>query len=562
MLKSLVIRNIALIEYADLSFSEGINILSGETGAGKSVILDSIEFVLGAKADKSMIRHGEKECSVRAEFDNKNEQIELLLREFDLEPDDTLIISRQFSIDGKGGAKINGSAVSTSMLRKLTSLLIDVHGQSEHFYLLNENNQLNLLDRIAGKMTKAYKVQISELLCQKKEIQNRLLQIGIEEGERNRKADVLRFQIDEIERAALKEGEAETLKEKREKLLNAEKICEGLNIAKGALLSDGGVLDMIVQAKRALHSISKYGNYEDLCDRLDNVFGEVEDIGQIAERFNEELEFDETSLEKIENRIDEIKTIEKKYGGSISAAKEFLNQAKEQYQILINSAKIYEESSKALQKLDQDLYDVCSSLTRIRKDAAVSFTGRVIKELKELNIPSAKFEIQFDEYGPDEISNANQEGMDHIRFLFSANVGEPLKGLNKIISGGEMSRFMLAIKAQLNSTEEIGTYIFDEIDAGIGGRTAKVVAEKFCNIAKHTQIIAISHSAQIASCADRHFLIEKCEQDQRTKTFVKPLTEDERRSEIARLLVGDGSKLSLMQAGEILERMKKYKNSL
>ena len=558
MLKTLYLKNIALVDEAEIAFSEGLNVLSGETGAGKSVILDSIDFVLGAKADKGMIRSGQSECSVRAEFTCEPELLRPVLEELDLEESDTLLIVRRLNADGRGSLKVNGCPMTATMLRKLTSQLVDVHGQSEHFFLLKETNQLRLLDQIAG--TEGERAEVASLLKERRSYAEKLSSLGGDEGERERRADILRFQIDELENAALKEGEEEELTALRTKYQNAEKILGGLKTVRDALLSDGGASDAVNTAHRGLISIEKYGDYAALSERLESALAEIEDIGETAESLAEELDIDEREAERVENRLDEIKSLKKKYGGSVEEALNFLSRAKEELQLLENSAEECEKLKALLESNAKKLYSACEALTKKRKEGAEGFTRRVTEELKTLNIPSARFEIAFDPYTEEDLPRANAEGLDRVKFLFSANAGEPVKELGKIISGGEMSRFMLAVKAQLSSIGTIGTYIFDEIDAGIGGKTARVVAEKFADIAKTTQIIAVSHLAQIAAFADRQFLIEKKEEGGRTFSRIRPLEEEERAGELVRLLSGEQGGSALMHAEELLKNARAYRS--
>ena len=558
MLKTLYLKNIALVDEAEIAFSEGLNVLSGETGAGKSVILDSIDFVLGAKADKGMIRSGQSECSVRAEFTCEPELLRPVLEELDLEESDTLLIVRRLNADGRGSLKVNGCPMTATMLRKLTSQLVDVHGQSEHFFLLKETNQLRLLDQIAG--TERERAEVASLLKERRSYAEKLSSLGGDEGERGRRADILRFQIDELENAALKEGEEEELTALRTKYQNAEKILGGLKTVRDALLSDGGASDAVNTAHRGLISIEKYGDYAALSERLENALAEIEDIGETAESLAEELDIDEREAERVENRLDEIKSLKKKYGGSVEEALNFLSRAKEELQLLENSAEECEKLKALLESNAKKLYSACEALTKKRKEGAEGFTRRVTEELKTLNIPSARFEIAFDPYTEEDLPRANAEGLDRVKFLFSANAGEPVKELGKIISGGEMSRFMLAVKAQLSSIGTIGTYIFDEIDAGIGGKTARVVAEKFADIAKTTQIIAVSHLAQIAAFADRQFLIEKKEEEGRTYSRIRALEEEERAGELVRLLGGEQGGSALMHAEELLKNARAYRS--
>ena len=558
MLKTLYLKNIALVDEAEIAFSEGLNVLSGETGAGKSVILDSIDFVLGAKADKGMIRSGQSECSVRAEFTCEPELLRPVLEELDLEESDTLLIVRRLNADGRGSLKVNGCPMTATMLRKLTSQLVDVHGQSEHFFLLKETNQLRLLDQIAG--TEGERAEVASLLKERRSYAEKLSSLGGDEGERERRADILRFQIDELENAALKEGEEEELTALRTKYQNAEKILGGLKTVRDALLSDGGASDAVNTAHRGLISIEKYGDYAALSERLENALAEIEDIGETAESLAEELDIDEREAERVENRLDEIKSLKKKYGGSVEEALNFLSRAKEELQLLENSAEECEKLKALLESNAKKLYSACEALTKKRKEGAEGFTRRVTEELRTLNIPSARFEIAFDPYTEEDLPRANAEGLDRVKFLFSANAGEPVKELGKIISGGEMSRFMLAVKAQLSSIGTIGTYIFDEIDAGIGGKTARVVAEKFADIAKTTQIIAVSHLAQIAAFADRQFLIEKKEEEGRTYSRIRALEEEERAGELVRLLGGEQGGSALMHAEELLKNARAYRS--
>lgn len=564
MLKRLTVHNVALVDRAEFEFSEGLNVLSGETGAGKSVILDSIDFVLGAKADKSMIRFGEDECLVRAEFENVSRGVLETLASLDVEADDdTLVVSRKLTSDGKSTLKINGCAVTASMLKKVSSRLVDVHGQSDHFFLLKESNQLRLIDSIAGSIVPEIKKKLSALLDRRKALLAEMQVLGGDEGERGRRADVLRYQIDEIERTDVKPGEEDQLREKRDKFRYAEKILNGLSTAREAMLADGAGVDAVNVAYRALGSLSRYDRqYEALSLRLENVAAELDDIAATVEEFAQEVDVDEAEAERIENRLDEIKTVQKKYGGSAEAVSDYLTAAKKELEALTNSVQRLEEIGRELRSLNDSVYTVCTDLDKARKEVAAGFTERVTKELKTLNISSARFEVQFDSFGRNDADKANENGLGGLRFLFSANAGEPLKELGKIISGGEMSRFMLAVKTQSN-LNEIGTYIFDEIDAGISGKTARVVGEKFCKIARNTQVIAVSHLAQIAAFADCEYLIEKREENGATRTTVRAVTGEERVTEISRLAGGDTeSEIALQHARELLKSAQNYKNSL
>ena len=563
MLKSLEITNVALIGKASLQFAPGLNVLSGETGAGKSVILDSIDFVLGAKADRSMIRSGEDHCLVRAEFATRDERVEALLSELDIEPEETLILSRRLSADGRSALKINGVTVTAAMLRRLTALLVDVHGQSEHFYLLKESNQLRLLDEVAGAPVREEKQALDVLLAKRKDILTAREKLGGDEGTRERRLDVLKFQIEEIENAALKEGEEEELLAFRERVRHAERILEGLTAARQALSEDGGAADALRLAARSLSQIARFGDeYAALAERLENAAAEVEDVAGGAEDAADALDIDEREAERAEARLDELKALKRKYGGSVKEMTAFLEAAKREYDLLSDSDEQFARLTAQLEETEDAVYAVCMRLGEARKKAAEGFCARVEEELGSLNMRAPRFEIVFRRFTREDAPHATREGLGGVTFLFSANAGEPLKELGKIISGGEMSRFMLAVKAQLSSVNAIGTYIFDEIDAGIGGRTARSVAEKFCRIARHVQIVAVSHLAQIASFADREFVIEKEEADGRTFTRIREAEGDARVDEIARLIGGDRGEAARRHAEELLQTASAYKNSL
>ncbi len=563
MLRKITIQNIALIEFAELEFAEGFNALSGETGAGKSVILDSIDFVLGAKADKSLIRFGKEECSVCAEFENIDKEILRELEDMGVEGDDTLIVFRKFTRDGKSSLRINGCAVTVAMLRRVSARLVDIHGQSDHFYLINESNQLKLLDSIAGKQVRLEKGELAALLEKRRKIQGEIDSLGGDEAERNRRTDILKYQIDEIERAKLKEGEEEELNRLRNIGMNAERIKDGICCVRHSLVSDGGCIDALHSARRALNSIVRYDNkYEELSARLENILAELSDVSAVAEEYDGELDFDRIELERTEARLDEYKALKKKYGATYAEVQAFYKKACEDYALLTESEERLLILGGELIDVNEKIYQSCLRLSTMRKEAAENFTRRVTDELKTLNIGSACFQTQFDGFSSENVQNAGMNGLDKMRFLFSANAGEPPKELGKIISGGEMSRFMLAVKTQLSAVGSIGTYIFDEIDAGIGGKTARVMGEKFVKIAKDVQIIAVTHSAQIASFADKQFLIEKREEEGSTKTYLSEVKEGGRIKEIARLIGGDESLLSIKHAEEMLQTAAVYKNSL
>ncbi len=565
MLAKLSIKNVALIDLAEISFSEGLNVLSGETGAGKSVILDSVNFVLGAKAERTMIRYGETECMVKAEFIvDENSKAVQALRELDIDSDGEIIISRKFTDAGKNSIKINGNTVTVSMLRSVTDHLVDVHGQSEHFYLLKENNQLRTLDEVIGEELKEYKDKLFEQLNKLKGINEQIALLGGDEQERNRRIELLKYQINEITLADLKESEEDELLLKRTKINNLEKIISALRETANVFSSDKGVLDGIRMARRSISSISSLdAEYSNFLDRIESLSMDAEDIAQSLFDTCDNLYFNENEAQEVESRLDLIRNLKRKYGTNEQEIFKYLETISNEYELLSDCEGKYAQLTSQKEKAEKTLYSLCREITKIRKIRGAEFCERVTNELKTLNINSARFEIEFNDYSIADVSKANTNGLDDIRFLFSANAGEPLNPLGKIISGGEMSRFMLAIKTQFSELNEISSYIFDEIDAGISGKTAKVVGEKFAQIAKNTQIIAVSHLAQIAVMSDKEFLIEKYEDTQKTHTKVLELNHQEKLKEIVRLLGGSEKEdFAIKHAEELIRQAEEYKRSI
>ncbi len=558
MLERLVIKNIALIDSADIAFGAGLNILSGETGSGKSVILDSLNFVLGSKADKNMIRYGETEAYVRGEFTVAPQSAAVkALEELDIESDGEIIITRKYSADGKGNIKINGNTVTAGMLKTVSQHLVDVYGQSEHFALLSEANQLSVIDGLCGERAADIKNALSILISEKRECLRRLKQLGGDSAERARRLDLLSYQLKEIDAAELRDGEEEELIAKRRIIENTEKIASAVSGSLGAINGDGGVSDGISAARRLMANVSEYGDdYSSVSDRLDAVLAELQDIADMLSDMADGLEFDEADARRVEDRLDLIRNLKKKYGATVEEILAFRAKAGEEYDLLSDSEAVAEKLTKRLEELDESIFGECVKLTELRKNSAESFCRDVESELKSLNISGARFEVSFDEYEKSSANLTSVNGSDKVKFMFSANKGEPLKPLNKVISGGELSRFMLAMKACLKDLNGISTYIFDEIDAGISGITARSVTEKFTDIAKNTQIIAVSHLPQICAAGDKNFLISKAEQNGGTVTSVREIVGDAKIAEIIRLTGGGETEAARQHAAELIAQYK------
>ncbi len=564
MLNKLIIKNIALIESAEISFSQGFNVLSGETGSGKSVIIESLNFVLGAKADRTFIRSGADECYVCAEFDVSDcDFSDELFEEIDAEREEILIITRKFSLAGKNSIKINGVNVTAGMLRKFTARLVDVHGQSDHFELLSTVNQLRLLDKFGGEEIDSLKKNIKSLYENYKENSEKLKNLGGEESERLVRLDILNFQISEIENLGLKENEEEELIQLRDKLLHQQKIIGALNAVKSAINDEGGANDILANALRVIATVASLGKeYSDFYERFQNAYSELSDIADCADTFIDSFDYTDYDADSVEERLDKIKTLKRKYGNSYSEINDFYKRALEEREKLENFNEIAAELLVSVEKIKKDLYEKYSFLSESRRKYGKIFSENVLKELKELAMNNANFEIKFsDRPGFENCKFDSANGFDNIDFMFSANLGEPLKPLSNVISGGEMSRFMLSVKAQTAKFNDISTFIFDEIDAGISGKVARVVAEKLCRISRSVQVIAISHLPQIASFADNNLYIFKNESGETTYTGVKNLDENGKVVEVARLVGGSAENESAVAlAKSLIDEANRYKS--
>ena len=562
MIVSLQVKNVALISEAEINFCNGLNILSGETGAGKSVLLDSINFVLGAKADKTMIRYGEQYCLVTCVFNNLPNEVYDILSEYDIERSDEIIIKRKFDINGNGYIKLNGENVTATMLRKITSLLVDVHGQSEHFSLLNKSNQLECID--AGGNTFAILNELAQTVARLKQTEKQIDEIGGDPEARAARIDILNYQINEIENANLKEGEKEELQALKLKLNNLEKLSSALGGAYGALSNEGVVIDGLVFAEQSLKSVTEISDsYAQLFERIQAIRAEVSDISDAISDLSDDLSAgDFLNVDEIEQRLEIYHNFARKYGATISDINLYLQKVITERDNLLNFDQTTKQLFDARQKYRNEAYELCKNLSAARRKYAKCFSNAVTQKLEELGIQKAQFIIQFDDL-PElcNVKTFNKTGLDKIEFLFSANAGEPVKSLSKIISGGEMSRFMLALKTQ--TIGGCATYIFDEIDAGISGITAGIVAKHFAQISKNRQIIAISHLPQIAAMSDLSLLIKKDECEGKTYTQVHQLTEQSKLNEIVRLIGGsECDETAIQHAEKMIENANAYKKSI
>lgn len=562
MLCQLSIENIALIDKLSLELKDGLNILSGETGAGKSIIIDSLNFVLGERADKSLIRFGTDKASVEAVFeDYDTPAVDAYLEDLGIEREDVLVLRRKMSVDGKNECRINGRISTLSTLKGLTELLVDIHGQHEHQSLLKSANHVRLLDKLGEKKIAKLKEDVENDYKQYTSLKREFARFG-NSDERERKLDILNFQIDEIEKADVKDGEEDELLTARKRIRNMEKIISALEGAKNLL--DGydsqSVSASIKNSVALLNTISSYDeSIEPIVDRLDSCKVEITDISETLSDMLQKLDFDSRSADKIEERLEVVRNILRKYGGSFESLQRFYEEAVNEAQMLSNATERVEELEKEIEKAAKDLLVSAKKLSEERRKVADKFEKDITKELCDLGMGGSTFKVDIQK--SEEVDDISANGMDSVEFMISPNVGEPLKPLAKIISGGEMSRFMLAFKNILAGVDDIGTMVFDEIDTGISGNISQVVSEKMCNISRARQVIAVTHMPSLAAMADNHYLISKSTQNGKTLTHVDLLQDDT--DEVARLIGGnDYSIYAVPHAKEMKANAQRYKDSL
>ncbi len=529
MLLELHVRNLALIEQADVEFGEGLNILTGETGAGKSIIIGSVNLALGQKAPKDIIRSGAEYAYVELVF-SVDEEREERLRELDVEPDEDgmLIITRRI-MPARSISRINDKTVTAAKLRQVTALLLDIHGQHEHQSLLHAAKHLEILDAYAQKQTGPLKEEIRPVYQKYRSLQEELAKTGTDGESRKREADLLQYEIQEIEDAGLKDGEEESLTEQYRKYANGRRIIENLSAAYEAVDSD--------QVGMALHEVGEAASYDpQICQIQDQLYDAesiLNDVRHAISAYLDDADFDEAELYRIGERLDLIHHLQSKYGNTIEKIRKVLEEKRVRLARLEHFDEYREKIERDYEKTKVRLEALCGQLSEVRREAAKTLTKRIKKGLEDLNFLDVDFSMEFrrlDQY--------TASGYDEAEFLISTNPGEPVRPLGTVASGGELSRIMLAVKTVLADTDEIPTLIFDEIDAGISGRTAQKVSEKLAIIAGSHQVICITHLPQIAAMADCHFEIAKTVENGKTITRIHSLREAEMVEELARLLGG------------------------
>ncbi len=559
MLYKLKIRNIALIDEIEVTLLGGMNVLSGETGAGKSIIVDSVNLVLGERADRELIRTGEPDASVEAWFSDVPENVNDILAGQQIETDGDLIISRELSVSGKNVCRINGVLVTLSLLKNITDFLVDIHGQHEHQSLFDEKNHITMLDsfdlRIAG-LAAEVKSGFEEYCASLR----RLRSLFGDVGDRERKIDILKFQIDEIQQAKIFQGEEEELILQKKRLNSAEEIMDVLSVSYNSLY-EAEPLNVLSALKDIGVRLSGLGSvdkkYEEMASKIDEAYYSLEDVASSVREDMDSCNFDPGALEEIEERLLLISSLKRKYQDPCAQG-EYITKATQQLQDLIDSERLVGELNAKTQELKEKLYEKSTKLSQLRREAAEMFQQKISRQLSDLGMASADFTVNFADIPQIENCSFAENGIDTVEFYISTNKGEPQKPLRKIASGGEVSRIMLALKNIAADKGNIPTMIFDEIDTGISGRMAHVVAEKLRDISRNRQVVCVTHLPQIASMADRNFLVTKESGDEKTNTFIMELIGEERVNEIARLAGGD-SDAAKEHAREMIDYAKKYK---
>ena len=547
MLSLLHIENIAVIECSDISFDKGFNVLTGETGAGKSIVIDAISAIMGERAYRDMIRTGTTKASVRAVFTQVPEFS--WFRENGVEYDPETVIQRDIFLDGKNVCRVNGSLVSVSILHKLGIQLINIHGQHDSASLFDEENHLKFLDAFADN--EALRLDYQNKYSAVSKLRREIDRMSMDESEKLRRMETLKYQIAEIEKADLQIGEDEELEQRRKLLQNSEKLSQGLDEATEALLGgdeNDGAAALLAQAAYALSRIARYSDdYSAFQERLTDLKYQVQDIADEVRDARDDLSYSADELETIESRLDVIHRLRRKYGADCREILEYLDKAQKELDEMEFADDRVEQLKKQLAKKEKDAWDAALALRKDRQEKAEQMSQKILAELSQLDMPKVQFACRFRE------TELTENGADVVAFYLSANVGEDLKPLSKVASGGELARIMLSMKNVLAEKDQVGTLIFDEVDTGVSGRAAQRIAEKLRLLARHKQVLCVTHLPQMAALADNHMLISKAERNGRTFTSVTPLDREGRKQELARIIGGTHiTETTLKSAEEML----------
>jgi len=564
MLLDLKVKNFALIEKLEINFKKGLNVLTGETGAGKSIIIGALEMLLGGRASREVIRNGKDKAYIEAVYEpEKLEIINNKLEEYGIEPEeDILLLSREIKRTGRNRSRINGQLATLSMVSNVSSYLVDIHGQHEHQSLLDVKLHLDFLDDFIGEKIISLKEKVTNKYNEIKNINKKLQEMEIDEGEKARELDLLEFQINEIENANLKTGEFKKLEKEYKKLSNAEDIfaTTGMiyNDINGDDFNNNGILDKIGHFMTELDSLKEYDDKLDsFHSQMENIYYTLQDLGYEIREYNENLDFDKKRLKEIEDRLDTINNLKKKYGETIEEILEYNQKMKKRRNELVSQEDLINELKEKRKNIKAEYYNKAEELSKIRKNSAKNLEEKIKDELTDLAMEDVLFKVKFEE------KDLAGDGIDDIEFMISPNPGEDLKPLAKIASGGELSRIMLAFKKIIAEIDKVDTLIFDEVDSGVGGKTAQKMAEKLAVIGSKRQVICITHLPQIASMSDNHFYINKTAENGKTYTNINKLNGEEKPKELARMLGGvKMTDTTLDHAEEMIKLAEKKKKEI
>ena len=558
MLELLHIENIAIIEAADIEFAPGFNALTGETGAGKSIVIDSLSAVLGQRTSRELIRTGAEKAFVSAAFSGMAPELTETLG-IQPEADGTLLLQREIQTDGKNVCRVNGRPVTVGQLRALGARLLNIHGQHDGQQLLDEEQHIVYLDSFGRVESLA--ITYAEKYKNFTDIRRQIGALQMDEAEKARRVDTLQYQIEELRRAKLKSGEEEELTARRGMLRNAEKFLDAVAGADYALNGDdsgGGALSALRQAQDALSGVRHLDDaFGQLYERLGEAYSEVYDIAATVEDKRGELDVSPGELDRVESRMDLLYRLKKKYGATVEDMLDYQARCEAELAQIEDAGDTLVRLEQALSKAEKEARQAAQALSDARKAAADRLTAQILTELQQLDMGKIRFAVDFAEKPLD------SDGMDTVRFLMSANVGEELRPIHKIASGGELARTMLAMKNVLSEQDHVGTMVFDEVDTGVSGRAAQKVAEKMARISRRKQVLCVTHLPQLAAMADTHFSVEKGESGGRTYTEVRRLDREQRRRELARLTGGSHvSQTMLDGAEELLVQAEKFRAEL
>ncbi|MGE7981313.1 DNA repair protein RecN [Solibacillus sp. NPDC093137] len=562
MLRELSIRNFAIIDDLTVSFFGGLTVLTGETGAGKSIIIDAVNILAGGRGSTEFIRHGEKKAELGGLFHVNNSQHPIFakLEEHGIESEeDTIILRRDLHDSGKSVCRVNGKLVPLSVLRDIGGSLIDIHGQHENQELMDEKFHINLLDHYAHNKLQPVKAKYDEAYEAYRQLKREVAELSMDEQRMAQRIDLYQFQIQELEQAGLKIDEEEALDEERLRLMNFHKIFERANIAYSAISDDGTGLDFIGNAMNALEDIVALdSNFKEASEAVTSSFYALQDAAYQVKNVLDDLEYDAERLNEVEQRLALYQTMKRKYGTTVEEILTYHEKIEEELSQLMNRDETLQKNEQLLAKMEADLNEIAEELTTIRKENAIKLSDAIMNELRMLHMEKAQFIVKFEL-----LNQLDANGKDFVAFYISTNVGEPPKSLPKVASGGELSRMMLALKTIFSSSNGITSIIFDEVDTGVSGRVAQAIAEKIAAISVNSQVLCISHLPQVAAMADHHYYIKKQVEHNRTFTSITEMEEKERIVEISRMMSGAViTDLTLQHASELIHMANERKEMM